>query len=353
MPTGTQTPQNILSTFTPFGPAVLSTHGTQKQALLVSAQPSTQESVDVVSYPDSAVQWLVSLFDLLAGLVNRSQDLSHVGITETEYQQLSAVLDDLIYGVGEDENHSLSAAMALVGVLIKMYEDQHFPKLVNFFPELAKDTSVEATGESGTTVATISGQIETDFAAAFFSIGYLFSAASKEEKAISAYDFAIQLKPDYVHAYANRGVAKYTLDNYEGAVEDHSKAIELDPDYAGHYTNRGNAKSGLRDYKGAIADHTKTIQLMPNFHATYVNRGNVRFRLGEYESAIGDYTKAIDLNQNFAGVYINRAKAKTRLSRIAEAKSDLQSALKLAIHNNDDNLRSGIEHMIHELNEIG
>ena len=43
---------------------------------------------------------------------------------------------DLIYGVGDDENHPLSAAMTLVGVLMKTYEDQHFPKLVDLYPEL-------------------------------------------------------------------------------------------------------------------------------------------------------------------------------------------------------------------------
>ena len=69
-------------------------------------------------------------------------------VTETEYQQLSAVLDDLIYGVGDNEDHPLSAAMTLVGSLIKAYEDEHFPKLIDLFPELAEGSSVKATGES-------------------------------------------------------------------------------------------------------------------------------------------------------------------------------------------------------------
>ena len=90
-----------------------------------------QESVDAVSYPESQLQWLVSLLNLLAGIVNRNEDLSSVVVTETEYQQLSAVMDDLIYGVGDDENHPLSAAMTLVGSLIKAYEDEHFPKLID------------------------------------------------------------------------------------------------------------------------------------------------------------------------------------------------------------------------------
>ncbi len=108
----------------------------------------TQESVDAASYPESQLQWLISLLNLLAGIVNRNEDLSCVVVTEIEYQQLSAVLDDLIYGVGDDENHPLSAAMTLVGSLIKAYQDEHFPKLIDLFPELADESSVEATGES-------------------------------------------------------------------------------------------------------------------------------------------------------------------------------------------------------------
>ena len=140
MSTGMQTPQNILSTFMPFGPPVLSAHGLPKRALLASTQPFAQEFIDAIPYPESAAQWLISLLDLLAGIANRHEDFNHVLVTETEYQQLSAVLDDLVYGVGEDENHPLSAAMALVGVLIKTYEDQHFPKLTDLFPELTKES---------------------------------------------------------------------------------------------------------------------------------------------------------------------------------------------------------------------
>ena len=91
-------------------------------------------------------------------------------VTESEYQQLSAVLDDLIYGVGEDEDHPLSAAMALVGTLIKTYEDQHFPKLVDLFPELSKEALDKTIGESENTTAILSEQIKTDFVIVFFSM---------------------------------------------------------------------------------------------------------------------------------------------------------------------------------------
>ena len=84
MSTGMQTPQSILSTFTPFGPQVLSVYGTPKQASLASTQPLAQEFIDVIPYSESAAQWLTDLLNLLVGIVDRNKDLSRVVVTETE-----------------------------------------------------------------------------------------------------------------------------------------------------------------------------------------------------------------------------------------------------------------------------
>ena len=48
---------------------------------------------------------------------------------EGEYQQLVALLDDLIDVVGENENHPLASLMEVIGVLIEKYEAEHVPEL--------------------------------------------------------------------------------------------------------------------------------------------------------------------------------------------------------------------------------
>ncbi len=227
MLTGMPIPKDILSTFTPFGPPVLSVHASPNQAFLASKQPLTKELIDVTPHPESAIQWLISLLDLFAGIVNRNEDLSRAVITETEYQQLLGVLNDLIYSVGEDENHPLSATMTLVGILIKMYEDQHFPKLDTLFPELTEDVTVEATGENSDATTTISGQIDTDFVIVFFSIGCLLWKGGELKKAISAYNLAIRINPHYASIHASRGEAKSDLNDFTGAKVDFQKALQL------------------------------------------------------------------------------------------------------------------------------
>ncbi len=48
---------------------------------------------------------------------------------ESEYQQLVAILDNLIDEVGENENHPLVSMMEVIGVLIEKYEEEHVPEL--------------------------------------------------------------------------------------------------------------------------------------------------------------------------------------------------------------------------------
>lgn len=50
--------------------------------------------------------------------------------TQEEYNQIVALLDQLIDEVGEDESHPLASLMELLGVLIEYYENAHVSELV-------------------------------------------------------------------------------------------------------------------------------------------------------------------------------------------------------------------------------
>ena len=305
MSIGIQTPQSIVSTFAPFGPAFLSTRSLQKQVPLTSVQPSAHESVDSVPSAESTSQWIVSLLELLAGIVNSNKDFSSVMVRETEYQQLLAVLEDLIYSVGDDENHPLSAVMTLIGVLIKTYEDQNFPKLVDLFPELAKETQVKLVSEgSNSNTATVE-RTEANLAVAFFSIGYLLSEVGEAEKSVCAYDLVLRLNPDSAEAYNNRGAAKKDLGQYQEAIADFDKTIRLNPNLAEPYTNRGVVMLELDQYKAAIADHDKALGLKPDYADAYYNRGTAKVALGDSEEAKVDFQTALELAEQQITIKMN------------------------------------------------
>jgi HTH-type transcriptional regulator/antitoxin HigA len=56
-------------------------------------------------------------------------DTLFVPHTETEYQKLVNLLDDLIDEVGEDELHPLASLMEIIGLLIESYESKNVPEL--------------------------------------------------------------------------------------------------------------------------------------------------------------------------------------------------------------------------------
>lgn len=49
--------------------------------------------------------------------------------SESEYEQLVIILDDLIDEIGENENHPLASLMEILGILIENYEQENVPQL--------------------------------------------------------------------------------------------------------------------------------------------------------------------------------------------------------------------------------
>jgi len=52
-----------------------------------------------------------------------------VARTETDYERLASLLDELVDEVGNDESHPLASLMEVLGLLIEKYEDEHVPEL--------------------------------------------------------------------------------------------------------------------------------------------------------------------------------------------------------------------------------
>ena len=218
---------------------------------------------------------------------------------------------------------------------------------------LQRNGKIKAAVQKWRSIANIVVETDRELASqAWFSVGYLLSEEDLPEKALVAYNKAIQIDPEDANAYINRGVIKDTFGDHEEAILDYDIAIQLQPNEAGNYTNRGNAKLGLGNYEGAILDHNFAIQLQPNFPGAYNNRGNVKLELSDFEAAIEDYNVAINLDPNYADAYVNRAKAKAQLELIEEAKLDLQTALELEEQNNSDKLKVDVERLIQEINDI-
>ena len=306
------------------------------QTLMSPSEPiKVSKQVEQDPYPESDYQWLVGVLESLNDIASRNANNNFATLTETDYEQLDAVLKELIYTIGDDEEHCLAPLMDSVGVLIANYENEHFPKLTDLFPELAEDVNSNdkknknqqdnPTKKQGKPAKALAAE-------AFFSIGSLFSEGSKEEEAISAYDQTIRLDSKYIYAYYSRGRAKERLGQYEAAIDDFGRVIQLNPDFAEAYFMRGYINNTLGQYEEALTDFNIGIHLVPNDALAYFMRGHTQGILEQYRAAITDFDTAIQMNLNEAFVYIayfTRGCMKGALGRQEAAIADFDKAIQL------------------------
>jgi len=282
-------------------------------------QTRTSESTVPPPYPETAYQWLAGVLD---GLIDFGKRHGHYGViklTKDEYQWLDDVLEELICSVGENENHPLAPLMEFVIRLINNYEDKYVPKLTELFPELAEEAPIEVPNKNSNPPPYASELSDNELAThAFFSIGCLLWEGGKEEKALSAYDTAIQLRPDYGEVYNNRGNIKSRLDSRDTALDDYDEAIRLNP----------------------------------NFAEAYSNRGSTKFRLGRHAAALADLNAAIRLQSGFMHAYANRGIVKLSLNDTDEARSNLQTALVLAEQQRNPDFKTLVEEWLRRLDQV-
>jgi tetratricopeptide (TPR) repeat protein len=148
-------------------------------------------------------------------------------------------------------------------------------------------------------------------------------------KALEAYNTALELDPENADAYAGRGHVYIDLEDYEAVLADESRAIELGENCQQAYYLRGSLYSAIYgDYDAAEADLTRAIELDPTDHEALNNWGLVYIRMQEWELAVDDLDRALAITE-FAIAYHNRGYAHLRLHEEELAVEDYTRAIEL------------------------
>jgi len=299
MLTSKQTPKNVLSLLAPPTPTQSSMFESQKQTPFATQPSLLLKTMKVAPYSESDYRWLAYVLELLIEIGNRDKDLSFNTVLRSDYRQLSFLLEELVFTVGENIHHPATSLMMLVGFLVERYETENVPNLSELPPKPIEEEPVEWNDEweiieiSDLTPeemqelekdhppAAILKWTETEIALhAFFSIGNILSEGGWVSDAISAYNMALRLKPDYAEAYYNRGTAKTLIAEHQVAIADFNEAIRLKPQFVEAYYNRGTAKLALNRREEARSDFQTALKLVEQ-HGREDIKANITECLGE------------------------------------------------------------------------
>jgi len=160
--------------------------------------------------------------------------------------------------------------------------------------------------------------------------GELFFNEKNYDKAIVAFNEAIELDPEDSFSFRYRAGCFTRLKQFENALSDFNKAIILNPkDKKAYYYRGGIWCHILGDFNKAIEDHSKCIQLDPKYSDAYYWRCRCNLELKYYDEAIKDCNKAIELIPTAAHFYTARAKIYEELGNNELAINDIKVAARL------------------------
>jgi tetratricopeptide (TPR) repeat protein len=173
---------------------------------------------------------------------------------------------------------------------------------------------------------------DPDLADAYFNRGFAYQDMGNPEKAAADFAALVKLGPtnaDLFRAYRALAEVYAQQRNYDKAIEAFNAAIEVDPDYAWTWNMRGLMYAAKKMWGKAIADYTQAISLAPRYALAYYNRGSAHALNKRYKEAIANYSAAIKFEPNFPDPYLARGTVYKTLKEYAKADSDFARYKKL------------------------
>lgn len=149
------------------------------------------------------------------------------------------------------------------------------------------------------------------------------------EKAMTAYDRAIELAPNEVSLYINRGLARYQKNNYKGALEDYNQALSIDPGNMVAHFNRALLRFFVADLNNALADFKAVLDKEPDQMLALFNSGLIYTQIGQPKKAISAFDKVLAEYPHFLNGYLARSEARLKAGDRVGAEKDRFKAFQL------------------------
>jgi tetratricopeptide (TPR) repeat protein len=170
---------------------------------------------------------------------------------------------------------------------------------------------------------------------AHWFLGFAYSGRDEDDKAIAAYEKAIQIDKDFAVVYNNLGYAYYEKGDYGKAEEAFKNYIRLVPSEANPYDSLADLYTKMGRHEDAIKNYKKAVESNPKFSFSQRKIGDNLVFLGKYDEGRGAYSKAMAMETTpsgkltdmaaIAGSYVYEGKHQQAL---AEGEKILQMATK-------------------------
>jgi protein O-GlcNAc transferase len=182
-----------------------------------------------------------------------------------------------------------------------------------------------------------------DYGDACHLLGFLSLQQNKTDLAASLIKKAINIDPNHWLYYNSLGLVYSALGRHDKAIENYHAALSIEPGAAGAHRNLGDALREQGRYQEAAVSYQQALRSHPEDAELHHQLGRVMEDLGKFEAALDYYRKTIEINPRLAGAYNDMGLVYRQQGNIAQALASLQKAVEIdpdcvEAHNNLGNL---------------
>jgi tetratricopeptide (TPR) repeat protein len=166
--------------------------------------------------------------------------------------------------------------------------------------------------------------------------GWAYQHKGQDDQALADYNLALQKRNNFGAAYNDRGTLYLRKGALQSALDDFSAAIKYTPNILVGYTNRARVETLNKDYDAALADFASAEKIDPNAVQLHSNRCITYGAMGRFDEAIADCNAVVNVNPKNQYVMANRADVYLARGNLDAALKDYNAILAL----NPNNVRA-------------
>ncbi|MGK7912593.1 MAG: tetratricopeptide repeat protein [Synechococcus sp.] len=149
------------------------------------------------------------------------------------------------------------------------------------------------------------------------------------EKAIAAYDRALNIDSNVASAWSRRGDALVELGRYREAIDSYNGSLSINPYDEAVRMNLALILGQMRKYKAAVVNYDKVIESDPEQSTAWHNRGVRLMQLGRLNLALKSFETALEHSPERLDIWIARGYLLRSLERNRDALGCFTKALEI------------------------
>lgn len=161
---------------------------------------------------------------------------------------------------------------------------------------------------------------------AYTNLGFALAEDGQRNRALAAYNDAIQLNPDYPNAHNYLGVLLAEMGDHDRAAAEYEVALKLRPTFAQVHNNLGLTRAAQGRLDDAVAEFLATLRLNPRFAPARSNLAIAYVKLGHRDQAIAEFETVVGQQPQSAESQLNLATALAETGRRRDALPHFEAA---------------------------